>query len=456
MKIGMLLGGLAAAGVAMTIGQLNATALPDEGGTAENAGPDVIVGSIPEYSIYGAVGGVSAYAFGTTSCNIGTQNLSWIQNTNVHPVIPQNMYRVKNGVLEQIGMSWLKHGFCALQETLCGSCTPAGGGCANALGVGCSDPYSSSLNGQQTNLGPRFQVNASTGVFSYPISGVPSAPATIGRRCQAATADLNPANNAGATYFVECMYIHPQDAASGNDNNNASYRRFTVSTNTTSGAHQLSLQGSTVQMKCAIYAWQSIVPSVKISEVDTPDGRVVVGYNATDNGNGTWHYEYAIFNMNSDASIGSVSIPVPGAVTVSNQGFKDVNYHSGEPYSGTDWTMNVGGGAATWATQTFAQNSNANALRWGTTYNFRFDATGEPTTGQVTLGLFKTAGSVVFNGYVPGVPTTPGDINGDGSVDGADLGLLLSLWGTTDSSADLNGDQFVDGGDLGILLTNWG
>jgi len=41
-------------------------------------------------------------------------------------------------------------------------------------------------------------------------------------------------------------------------------------------------------------------------------------------------------------------------------------------------------------------------------------------------------------------------------VDGADLGLLLSLWGTTDDGADLNNDQFVDGGDLGILLTNWG
>ncbi|MBL9140500.1 MAG: hypothetical protein JNK53_01420 [Phycisphaerae bacterium] len=456
MKIGMILGGLTAASLAVTLGQFNATALPGDGGSTESAGPDVIVGGIPAAQVYGAVGGISAYSFATTSCNVGTQNLSWIQNTNVHPVIPQNVYRVKNGVIEQIGMSWLKHGFCALQQTLCGACTPAGGGCANALGVGCSDPYDASLNGQQSLLGPRYQVNASTGWFLYPVSGVPAAPATIGRRCQVATNDMNPALNAGASYFVECMYIHPQDAAAGNDNNNASYRAMNVSNSTTSGAYQVSLTGATVQMKCALYAWKAVVPAVQVVELETADGRLVVAYNVTDNGNGTWHYEYAVFNMNSDASVGSVSIPVPPSVAVTNQGFRDVAYHSGEPYSGTDWAMASGSGAATWATDTFATNSNANALRWGTTYNFRFDAAAPPTNGTVTLGRFKTGDSIGFSGLVPGMPAIVGDLNGDGSVDGADLGILLSEWGAAGGIADLNGDLFVDGGDLGILLTNWG
>lgn len=48
-----------------------------------------------------------------------------------------------------------------------------------------------------------------------------------------------------------------------------------------------------------------------------------------------------------------------------------------------------------------------------------------------------------------------GDLDGDGVVDGADLGLLLGAWGSEDSSADLDGDGLVGGADLGILLGNW-
>ncbi len=51
-------------------------------------------------------------------------------------------------------------------------------------------------------------------------------------------------------------------------------------------------------------------------------------------------------------------------------------------------------------------------------------------------------------------PTIPGDLDGDGFVDGADLGLLLAQWGGP-GSADLDGSGAVDGGDLGILLANW-
>lgn len=49
-----------------------------------------------------------------------------------------------------------------------------------------------------------------------------------------------------------------------------------------------------------------------------------------------------------------------------------------------------------------------------------------------------------------------GDLNGDGAIDGADLGILLTQWGFVHSSADLNGDGVVDGADLGRLITFWG
>jgi hypothetical protein len=49
------------------------------------------------------------------------------------------------------------------------------------------------------------------------------------------------------------------------------------------------------------------------------------------------------------------------------------------------------------------------------------------------------------------------DLNDDGDVNGADLGLLLGQWGPCDGAcADLNGDDEVNGADLGILLGSWG
>jgi enediyne biosynthesis protein E4 len=51
------------------------------------------------------------------------------------------------------------------------------------------------------------------------------------------------------------------------------------------------------------------------------------------------------------------------------------------------------------------------------------------------------------------------DFDANGQVDGGDLGLLLSTWGSLGTSsnrkADVNNDGEVDGADLGILLSAW-
>ncbi len=67
-----------------------------------------------------------------------------------HPVMAQNLYRMSGGAtnddrFEQIGQSWLTHGFSALQSNACGfGCTPASSG--THLGVGCSNADSASIN----------------------------------------------------------------------------------------------------------------------------------------------------------------------------------------------------------------------------------------------------------------------------------------------------------------------
>lgn len=403
--------------------------------------PDVAVGDLTgdasggNPQSYGVSSGVAAYAVGTTSCNVGTMPLEWLDNVaSRHPVISQNLFRYSvvdgSGRFEQIGQSWLKHGFCALQQSLCQSCSPYGNCCCDHLGIGCSDPYTASRNGQFGNLGPKSQVNAATGTFPEP-HGSPSGVSTIRGRLQANTNDVNPTLNPGALYYVEGMYVAQDDATAGLDTNNASYRRVQFANNGNFTMSWVS-GNSTVRFNPGINAWRANDASVTLTDIDIPgDGRMTLGYRVTDLGGGMWHYEYALFNMNSDRSGQFFSVPAPECVGLTNIGFHDVFYHSGEPYDGTDWPATVLTDQIIWATtQTYAQNQNANALRFGTLYNFRFDAATPPTTGNIKIGLFKP-GSPSLMTVVASVPSglscTKGDVNGDTLVDGGDIGKFVEI-----------------------------
>jgi len=50
----------------------------------------------------------------------------------------------------------------------------------------------------------------------------------------------------------------------------------------------------------------------------------------------------------------------------------------------------------------------------------------------------------------------PADLNGDGSVNGIDLSVLIDAWGSLGGSADIDRDGVVGAGDLGVLLSEWG
>ena len=426
------------------------------------AGPDVIVGDLPSIGNYTGTSPVSgrlAFSLATTSCNPGTALLNWIQNSNDHPVIMQNFYRLKGGRFEQIGASWLKHGFCALQLTVCGTCSPAGGGCVSALGLGCSDPYSASLNGDQTNLGPRSQVNASTGVYPWPYSPQFSGGTTLDRRISVLASDMDPAQNSGAQYIAEGVYVAKDDARAGNGFNNASYRPFTFIWSG-QGVATISMSGSTTRQKAAIEGWKDIDPTVSLVNVFTQNegyyetnppntsvatGRFIVAWKVTNNGNGTWTYDYAAYNFNSDRSAASFNVKIPNTSTLTNVQFRGVNV-AGEPYDTTDWTFTRGTGVGGWAsTQTFAQNANANALRWGTMFNFRFTADTAPVSyvGGGRIDAFKPStpaggpGSYSFDIQGPAC-VLPGDLNADQVVNFSDLSVVLSGFGTTYTFNDLS------------------
>lgn len=367
-------------------------------------GPDVIVGEILTPSNYPASGGVDAFSFGTYACNVGDTPALWIAETNQHPVIAQNVYRLStvdgSTRFEQVGMSWLKHGFYALSDVLCcPTCLPTDG---TRLGVGCADAYVSSRNAMQANLGPRWEVNAHTGAFPYPPSNPPYTTGTPDRRLQVALADLV----VGGQYFIEAHYVTADDAAAGNQNNNASYASATVSA--VGLEYSMQLASLTTRETPAIAAWKAADPAVTESRLQIPgDGLVIVSSRATAIAGGRWHYEYAVYNMNSDQGVGSIRVPVPLAASVTNIGFHDVVYRNGDGVgsvnvSGTDWPTTRSELGLTWSTPAFAANPNGNAIRWGTLYNFRLDSDRPPAaSGSLTLGLWKSSQSFAVAAQVP-------------------------------------------------------
>jgi len=77
------------------------------------------------------------------------------------------------------------------------------------------------------------------------------------------------------------------------------------------------------------------------------------------------------------------------------------------------------------------------------------------STAGTTIPFFCSPHCSVMTGtIVVRPPAVPGDLDGNGAVNGADLGILLGAWGQP-GPTDLSGDGTTNGADLGILLGNW-
>src|SRR5690606_1020281 len=73
-------------------------------------------------------------------------------------------------------------------------------------------------------------------------------------------------------------------------------------------------------------------------------------------------------------------------------------------FSSAAWDWSSSSGSLEWATETFAQNPNANAIRWGTMYNFRFETDRPPQTVQATIGFYKTGEPITVQVVGPSGP----------------------------------------------------
>jgi hypothetical protein len=352
---------------------------------------------------FGRVGtypnGTSGLGLGTTSCNVTTitgDNVNWYSpftGGNMderHPVISQNMYRLRTVAgagtrLEHIGVGWLKHGWLSTNSSGCGSCQHPGTG--QLLGVRCSDVYGASLNASRSYLGPRNEVNAFTGrwectgsyfanyqndcIERFTTSGLNA----VDHRLQVLDQDLLTPNS---QFFYEAYYVSENDA---DRYNSAGWRRTTptwsVQNNRWNFADNTNLANGVL-----IDTWGQMQPAPRSQPQD--EGDILVAVEVTDLGNGTWHYEYAMYNHTSDRQVRTFSVPLPAGANVTNIGFHDPDFDANN-----DWRSEVANGAITWSTDTFAVNPDANALEWSSLYNFRFDANVPPQNGTVGQVMFK-------------------------------------------------------------------
>jgi len=367
------------------------------GATAERKAPytpnfaanglDVSLGELNDMSQVAREGnyptGTMGGAMATTSCNLGTVDVPWhAAMEENHPTIAMALYREMNGKFEQVGISDLKHGFFALSSSQCTQCQHPSDG--TFLGVGCSDTYAVSNNSDRQWLAPRPEVQPFKGIWTCTGSHFAggqndcirrhgsSGHTNAQHRLAVADTDLG---NAGATYYYEGYYVVQND---GSKHNNIGSRRCTMTLSGNTWNFNTPNSGNPLTEGPAIERWAS---DLRTNQVAPGGGQVILSAKVTDNGDGTWNYEYALFNFDSDRGVQSFSVPVGTDVT-------NIGFHDPDVNPANDWTVTVADGAIKWQCETYDVNPAAHYLIFGTLYNFRFTTNIGPTDGSATLTPF--------------------------------------------------------------------
>jgi hypothetical protein len=424
-------------------------------------------------------GDIVGLSVATTSWNLGNEDCIWWNiPAEEHPFIVMEMYRLEADEnnqytkFEMIGMSHIKHGFYALGSHQCGgpACTfEPGHSAGDWLGQNCTDTYSASLNAVQSGMGPKYEVNPWTGYWLYAGSHMQSSHThdNIQHRLQVKDEDLDQSVHGNAEYFSESFYCMLDDIDAMTS---VAWKPVTITGGSPGGFWTFGMSSSSVypNIGWALDAWEGATQSLlsqdnPVIEFVSPDGRCIWASKPTDLGNGLWHYEYALLNIDMDRQVGSVSIPLPPGAYVTNIEFHAPHHHD-EPFNTKDadavpidnapWEAVVASDSITWSTTT-------NPVRWAMMYNFRFDSNVPAERYDHTFGLFRpgTPTHLQASGWSPSLSWVgcPGDTDGDGNVGVTDFLNILAAWGPcAGCPEDLNFDGNVDVQDFLALLSAWG
>jgi hypothetical protein len=479
-----------------------ASAQPPETPLVRTTGTDGLIGVIADAYTYGTrtVDGtlIRSFAIGTYAWNMGDRPMVWVTSTNQHGLISQNLYRGTGKRFEQVGASWMKNAMVAANSTFdatYGACVTQRVGGTNGLGVNCHDLYGSGFNSSAGLLGPRYDVNPTTGEFTYPFTPlVPPVTAgdNVARRIFTRDSDVQAAGNPGSVYYGETAYYAIDDAAWGNGRNNFCSRRLAAFGTLPTEPTPLPFDGPSYRTSALEY-WAWATPGVALSRVDVFERsgtvvdkwrpyvqgdtqsvmlaaaqwvtlnrqlwtRYVAASGATDNGNGTWTYDIAVLNMNSHRAGAEIALHLPAGAVVSSTGFNAPLYHSGDRVRNAPWIVTNTAGKLAWrvdpATETVTLPSvgqvtlTPNALLFSTVHSFRVTVNRPPATGNGRLSFWRSpadatgeqGASVAITGMTLPASCTA-DVGSTGGITGPD-GVLDNNDFIAFIDAFFNADRF--------------
>jgi hypothetical protein len=319
-------------------------------------------------------------------CNPGSVVIPWqVAMSSNHPKFGFMIARVSGGRIEQISdWSYCKHAFTSTNYSgPCGSCQNPGTG--QVMGINCADTYGDGNNADRYWLGPPSEINPWLGTWavigSYFDRGDPAVTGAqaidgvrsltqnqvnvfdaVKNRITVKETDLL---TPGASYFYGIQLIHEGEAVA-NRGDNLATRGFNPSWNGSSWSFPNNAANMT--HGSILTRWPGA--DLNVGQNGNDDGRLFVASVVTPLGGGSYHYEYAVHNVDNDRGAATFRLPIDAGAVASNFTFRDIDSN---PLN--QWTAQRVGNEIV-----FSAPAN-NPLNWNTIYNFGFDATFPPGNG---------------------------------------------------------------------------
>ena len=349
-------------------------------------------------------------------------------NNDQHPFLIWNLYRVDaNGGIAQVGRSGVKHAFVSTNQGCTSTCGVYGG---HALGLGCSDTYSSGNNDSASDMGPRSEIIPAKGqwgrcgsIFDTNCDGNSNSSGNTSWTQRMKTPEKLLAHGAGdgVGFLFESWYVVRDDI-------NIYNSMASESVNPQFSGSQWALTGATgYKLGAAIDRWVDPATPTATSlstELATSEGHAKLAVKVTDLGGGKWRYNYAVMNL--DFARAKTSGAEPNLHVISNAGFDrfsvpvPANAHIvgssanvGELNPNLQWRSRNTAGQLSWSTDMsipvfggsgYPMPTSLATLDWGVLYSFSFTSTLAPGSGNATLHVAEagTPASYEVTTLVPG------------------------------------------------------